>query len=352
MMGRNLWGALVLAASAAILSAGQALAAPAKPLFASTDVIHITIQGPISSLGQVPEKEEKSFPGALTVQGAHPETLAVSLSPRGITRRMNEVCSFKPIRVEFPAKPGAASLFKGQKRLKLVTHCRASENFQQYMLLEYAAYRMYNQLTPVSFNVRLASIDYVDPAGKPIVSRLGFFLEDLDDVAERNDLVELKTRERVLLSRLNAPAAGRMVMFEDFIGNLDWALTAGPAGTDCCHNSRLLGAKGATGGLITVPYDFDFSGMVDAPYAKPPDAVPVASVRVRRYRGYCRHNAEAQAAIADLVARRASLMAVLNEVPQLEERTRAKATKYLSGFFDQVATPADVTRFLSGCLGT
>jgi hypothetical protein len=338
-------------AALAAFSAGQALAAPAKPLFASNEVIHLTIKGPIAALGQVPANQETAFPGTLTVQGAQPETLAVSLSPRGITRRLRETCSFKPIRVEFPEKPGTGSLFKGQKRLKLVTHCRADPDFQQYMLLEYAAYRMYNQLTPASFNVRLAAIDYVDPAGKPIVSRLGFFIEDLDDVAERNDLHEFKTRERVPLSRLNPQAAGRMVMFEDFIGNLDWALTAGPAGTDCCHNSRLLGAKGAASGLITVPYDFDFSGMVDAPYAKPPDAVPVASVRVRRYRGYCRHNAEAQAAIADLVARRSSLMAVLNEVPQLEEKTRAKATKYLTGFYDQVATPTDVTKFLSGCLG-
>ena len=30
------------------------------------------------------------------------------------------------------------------------------------------------------------------------------------------------------------------------ISNLDWAMTVNAAGLDCCHNSRLIGAKGAT----------------------------------------------------------------------------------------------------------
>jgi hypothetical protein len=346
-------GALAAAALAIVLAAsatcGPVLAAPAKPLFASNEMIHLTLQGPIASLGQGPANIEKSVPGTLKVQGARPETLTVSLAPRGITRRRKEVCSFTPIRIEFPEKPGAASLFKGQKRLKLVTHCRPGADFQQFMLLEYAAYRMYNQLTPASFNVRLAAIDYVDPAGKPMISRLGFFIEDLDDVAERNDLEEFKTTGRAPVSSLNSPAAARFVIFQNFIGNLDWSMNVGPAGSECCHNSRLIGAKGAKTNLITVPYDFDFAGMVDAPYATPPEAIPVASVRVRRYRGYCRHNAETRAAVADLVARRAALMAVLDEVPQLEEGRRRKAAGYLAGFYDQVATPEDLAKLLSIC---
>ena len=69
------------------------------------------------------------------------------------------------------------SLFAGQRQLKLVTHCRASEGFQQYVLMEYATYRLYNQLTPMSFRARLAKIDYVAADGRPITSRVGFFLE-------------------------------------------------------------------------------------------------------------------------------------------------------------------------------
>ena len=39
-----------------------------------------------------------------------------------------------------------------------------------------------------------------------------------------------------------------------------------------------------------MPYDFDYSGLVDAPYAVPPDSIHLANVRVRRYRGFCLHN--------------------------------------------------------------
>jgi len=45
------------------------------------------------------------------------------------------------------------------------------------------------------------------------------------------------------------------------------------------------------------------------------------------------------------------LIAVLDTVPQLEDKTKAKASAYLSGFFDLVATPADVTKLIAPCLG-
>ena len=35
-----------------------------------------------------------------------------------------EICTFPPLRVEFAQPPAATSLFAGQKRLKLVTHCK------------------------------------------------------------------------------------------------------------------------------------------------------------------------------------------------------------------------------------
>ncbi len=107
------------------------------------------------------------------------------------------------------------------------------------------------------------------------------------------------------------------------ISNLDWAMTAGAAGEDCCHNSRLMGPEGATGastGLIPVPYDFDYAGLVNVPYAAPPDGIHVANVQVRRYRGFCAHNEEAKAFFAQISTRRDSLMAILNETPQLDEQ--------------------------------
>lgn len=304
------------------------------PLFASDAPLALTIRGPMSGL--VSNRDHGGRPATLTVAGG--ETLPITLSPRGITRRAKDICSFPPLRVEFTGRPPAASLFAGQHRLKLVTHCRPGEAFQQYPLLEYAAYRLYNRLTPFSFRVRLATIDYVDEDGKPYAKRVGFFIEDLDEIAARTGHARARTGDRIASGSLSAKDAARFAVFNFAISNLDWAMSAGPAGEGCCHNARLLESSA---GLLPIPYDFDFSGFVDAPYATPPEAVPVANVRVRRYRGYCRTNPDAAAIAADLVGRRAELLETLAATPGLDPRARDKAGKFLSASLDQLAKPAE-----------
>jgi hypothetical protein len=322
-----------------------------KPLFAGDDVLSLTLIGPLGTISR--DVGAKPVAGVLKVGGAAPESLPVILSVRGITRRKTDICSFPPLRVEFTEKPGPSSLFKGQKRLKLVTHCQRGVDFQQYLLLEYTAYRLYKALTPESFNVRLAKIDYTGKDGRPLTTRLGFFIEDVDDVAKRNGQERLRGLRRISVSQLDAPAAARYAVFEYMISNLDWAMTAGPAGADCCHNARLLGVEGTTGastGLIPVPYDFDYAGLVNAPYAVPPEGIRVANVKVRRYRGYCAHNEEAKAFLADISTRRASLIGILNETPQLEDRTRRNAAGYLGDFFEEAGSPSKVADFMKMCL--
>ncbi len=337
-------------ALAVLVSAAPALAAaePAKPLFASDNVIRITITGPVDVIAKAPESSRASYPGTVTVAGTA-EALPVQLAQRGITRRKSDVCQFPPLRVTFTGAPPAGSLFAGQRRLKLVTHCRAAESFQQYVLMEYATYRLYNQLTPMSIRARLAKIDYVAANGSPIVSRVGFFLEDIDDVARRNGLRAAKMGQRIPVSSLSAVDSARVGVFEYMIGNLDWAMQAGPAGDNCCHNMLPIGP--GPGGLVPVPYDWDFSGLVDAPYATPPDSINVISVRQRRYRGFCRHNNEARAAIASMRSQQAPLMATFAAVPGMDPRTVKKASAYLGGFFADIATDASAgAKLLKSCL--
>jgi hypothetical protein len=328
---------------AAFLSSAAAAGSP-TPLFSSDTPIRITIKGPMATLAS--DRSNASRPATLTVTGTS-ESLPVKLSVRGITRRQGDICQFPPLRLDFPQRPAPASLFGGQRRLKLVTHCRKSDDFQQKVLLEYAAYRLYNLMTPLSFRARLANIDYVDDNGRPYASRVGFFIEDGDDLARRNDLHEPKLGERVPVSQLEPRGAARFALFNYMIGNLDWSMRAGPAGESCCHNGRLLAAnKAGAGLLIPVPYDFDFSGLVDAPYATPPDAIPIGSVRERVYRGYCVHHNEARAIAADLSARRGELLGLFSTIAGMDARTRAKATDYLNGFFRDL----DSGKALKGCV--
>lgn len=340
--------ALVLALALLVSTAPVRAVEPAKPLFAADDVIRITIQGPVDSIAKAPEDSRQAYPGTVTVAGTA-EALPVQLAQRGITRRKGDVCQFPPLRVTFTTPPPAGSLFAGQRRLKLVTHCRAAEAFQQYVLMEYATYKLYNQLTPMSIRARLAKIDYIAANGAPIISRVGFFLEDIDDVARRNGLREAKMGARIPVSSLSAVDSGRVGVFEYMIGNLDWAMQAGPAGDTCCHNTLPIGP--GPNGLVPVPYDWDFSGLVDAPYATPPDSIDVRSVRQRRYRGFCRHNNEARAAIAAMRSQQAPLLATFAAVPGMDPKTAKKASAYLGGFFADIATDASAeAKLLKNCL--
>jgi len=331
----------------AVPGAVTAQAAP-KPLFASDAPIRFSIQGPINRIVSRAARNTEAEAATLTLAGPA-ETLPIRLSPRGLSRRTGDICQFPPLRVEFAQPPAATSLFAGQRRLKLVTHCRSGAGFQQHLLLEYAAYKIFNQLTPLSYRARLATVDYVEPNGKVSASRWGFLIEDLDDVAKRNGLAEARVGDRINATQLEPMQAARVALFQYMIGNLDWSMRAGPQGEGCCHNSRLLSGQGAA--LIPVAYDFDYSGMVDAPYALPPEQIPVRSVRIRYYQGYCRHNQQALAAAAELRSRRGAIEAAFAQIPGLEERTKAKAINYLGGFFADIATDDSVrSKILKKCL--
>jgi len=337
---------------AAFACLGLAIGAPAqaaeKPLFASADRIHIAIQAPLSTLIR-----NRSYQGKIggTLVDPGGQRLPISLQLRGITRRTSEVCGFPPLRVEFTSPPPASSLFAGQKKLKLVNQCRGGSAYRQYILLEYAAYRMYNLLTPRSFRAKLADVDFSDASGKPIASQAGFFLEDLDDVAHRNGMKQVKGGDRIPFSWLSSPDAARYALFQHMIGNHDWSMRAGPVGKNCCHNAELIGV-GAPGQTIPVPYDFDFSGMVDAPYATPPAELSIPDVKSRFYRGYCAHNGDVLGAARQMRAEQPQIVGVLSQVPGLEPRMQQRAAAYLARFFADIDTDADVSsKILKRCLG-
>jgi hypothetical protein len=338
---------------ASLIAAAVSLALPAAahaddPLFASNEQIQLTMKAPFSALFRN-RQSDQMIPGMLTDPTGR--ALPISLKLRGITRRTSEVCDFPPVRVEFTVPPPPSSVFAGQKGLKLVTHCRNSGSFQQNVLLEYGAYKMYNVLTPHSFRVRLASINYQDADGRPIVTRVGFFIEPLKDVAKRNGTIVTHGPPRIPTTDLTPVDAGRYAMFQHLIANHDWSMRAGPQGDDCCHNAELIGPLGP-GTAMPIPYDFDFSGLVDAPYASPPDELRIRDVRERLYRGYCMHNEEALAAARQFREMRPQMIAALTSVPGLEARTAQKATSFLDGFFADAATDQSVQdKMLKRCIG-
>ncbi|HET9335177.1 MAG TPA: hypothetical protein VFO12_02080 [Sphingomicrobium sp.] len=318
------------------------------PLFANDNPIRLTIKGPIGAIARKAEDSMQPHEAMMTL-AAPAEVYPIRLSARGLSRRKSGICQFPPLRVELAQPAPAGSLFAGQRRLKLVTHCRSSEGFQQHLLLEYSAYRIFNLISPLSYRARLATVDYVEANGKPITTRWGFLIEDLDDLARRNGLTAPRVADRIPKEQLEPMQGGRVALFQYMISNFDWSMRAGPAGEGCCHNHRLL-AGGPK--LVPVAYDFDYSGLVDAPYAVPPEGIKVNNVRDRLYRGYCIHNQGAVAAAAELRARRPAIEALYDQIPGMSPATQRKAVGFLSRFFNEIATDDSVrAKILKDCIG-
>jgi hypothetical protein len=342
----------LVAAALATLSAAPVHAAP-KPLFASQETLKLRVEAPLGSLIGAAPHSTAPFDGKLTLLEPTPETLSIQLSARGISRRNPENCDFPPLKIEFKEKPGGASLFKGQKSLKLVTHCRSDFKYQDYNLLEYAAYKILNVLTPASFRVRLAEIDYVEAkSGAVRIHRHGFLVEDASEMAERNGLKEVKA-DRIEPGQVSASATAKSDLLQYLLGNLDWSDFAAVPGTNCCHNVKLLGtAPDSRRELIPVPYDFDSSGFVNAPYANPPTGVPVKTVRSRYFRGLCQFNAQTTEAAHQMLQNQAAVLSAVTDTPALSEGRKKSTTEYLEAFFSDISDPARLQhQILDHCRG-
>ncbi|MEM1381180.1 MAG: hypothetical protein AAGH41_11225 [Pseudomonadota bacterium] len=320
-------------------------------LFRSDEPITIRFEGPIRQIVRdMQAPDPKPYPATLQLAGESPETLPITLTPRGNSRRDRETCRFPPLRVRFPEKPGKSSLFRKQKSIKLVVHCKDSRAYEQYVLLEYLAYRLFNVITPQSLNVRLARIEYVnDDNGRTLTERWGFFIEDIDDMADRIGRKEVEIPD-IDIVMLDPEAAARVSVFQYMIGNLDWSVVSGSGDDPCCHNGKLVGDPDALINLIPVPYDFDFSGLVDTAYAAPPSRFKLRSVRDRKYRGFCNYTEQTRAAIALFQEREQALLAEIDQITDLSDSQKGKARRYIESFFKDIATPERAERnILNAC---
>jgi hypothetical protein len=328
-----------------------ATAAAAKPhLFGDEAPLKIVITGPFPTIVRLAATSTKLYSATLTVtdDGAPPQTVAIQIAARGHSRRQ-EYCSFPPILLRFDKPTARGTLFQGQHKLKLTTYCKPPQDYEQRIVLEYLAYKIYNLITPMSFRVRAAEVTFRGSESDAGVTRFGFLIEDPDDLAARNDAARLKVlTHQVAVAQLDPRATARAELFEFLIANFDWEFLAASAGEDCCHNIRLIAAKGATAatasGVVPAPYDFDSSGFVDSPYAEIPAGLGIGRVTERVYRGYCASNGEIAPVVQEYNDHRAAIMALINGDPRLDEHFRTKTDHFVDGFYTTINDPPRLQR--------
>ncbi len=344
----------------AVLLCGRALSAqepaanrpvpPRAPLFESNEVLDLTVEGPLTRVFQERDEEEKtSYDGVIRYHAPGailPETFDVELRTRGHFRLRISTCPFPPIRLHFEREQLEQTIFASQHRIKMVTHCRTnSAEYEQYVLREYLAYRIYNLFTEESFRVRLARVTYIDTDGEmETVTRYGLLLEDADAMAARNGYDELEV-PGVQPDQMHRAALIRFELFQYMIGNTDWDPFAPEPGDDCCHNTVPIGSL-RDFVVLPVPYDFDFAGLVNAEYALPNPRLLIRTVRHRRYWGLCRPPEEIDAALPAFQERREAVLELARSIPGLTPASVRDATDYIEEFYETIGNPNRVEREL------
>jgi hypothetical protein len=304
-------------------------------LFQSADTLQVEISAPLSTL--VRERSESEYlPGTFSYDAfdGTPVELDLRVRTRGNFRHRN--CDFPPLTLNFRRSQVEGTLFDGQNKLKLVGHCKITRRYEQSVLREYLAYRLLNILTDLSFRVRLLQVTWVDSEGRRgRMVRNAFLIESRDRLARRIGLEEQEI-ESAEISAVRPDHLNLTSLFQYLIGNVDFSPIAVAEGP-CCHNYEMFGT--GPDALAAIPFDFDFSGFVNAPNAIPDVERGIERVGQRLYRGYCVNNAYVEDSVARFDKARDELYALVADQEELEPNVRESIAEYMDGFYAVIDDP-------------
>lgn len=334
---------------AAALAAAVVLAVPASgqdsaPLFAANDILSFRLETDFGAVFKERGQESKEYPAKLSYTAADgsPVTLDIEVRTRGNFRLRPQTCGFPPLRLDFPKGKVENTIFAGQNKLKLTVHCQDRRNYEQNLLLEYLIYRVFNLLTDQSFRARLAKFTYVDAAGKrDTLTRYAFFVENDSLMAARlgGTILDIEgvhdeSTERDQITRIS--------VFEYFIGNTDWSVWG-------LHNIVLVAAPNNQV-PTAVPYDFDWSGVISAPYARPDARLAIKTVRERLFRGYCRTPEELAPVFQRFGEKKEAIYELYRNQEGLDPKVRDDALEYYDEFYKVINDQRAVNReFIRSC---
>lgn len=252
--------------------------------------------------------------------------LDIDLRTRG-NFRLNK-CYFPPLKIKIDKDEGKGTLFKGNKKLKLVMPCLLNNDNNDYVIKEYMAYKMYEIITPYHFKTRLVDLKMDEIKGKKTRAHdlYGIFIEDDKKVAKRFDGKVVKRNIHPIAQ--DALSSVRNSFFQFMIGNIDYS-------TAVQHNGKILYINK---NLIPVPYDFDLSGLVNASYATVPivNGEPlVSSNQERLYRGFKRDPKIIAQVRKEFIDNKIKLLDIMynSKVYMEDQKEFSNAKIFISSFF-------------------
>ncbi|MCC6725801.1 MAG: hypothetical protein IT258_14925 [Saprospiraceae bacterium] len=248
--------------------------------------------------------------------------------PRGKFRRMT--CDFPPLKLKFSKQELEAAGLTEMNEIKLVTHCLNDKDLSRDLIFrEYLTYKLYNELTPNSLRVQLAKITYRDKTNPDYrMTRYGFLIEDEEEFGWRT-AGQVSEKMGTNASALSASQEKLASVFQYMIGNTDWSI-------EMLRNVEVL--EKTDGRLIPVPYDFDFSGVVLAPYARPNVDVGQKRVGERVFMGNSKSAQELYATLNYFRNKKEDLFKMVEDFSLLDSSSKEEISGYLMSFYQEIET--------------
>ncbi|MDX1478786.1 MAG: hypothetical protein R3301_13830 [Saprospiraceae bacterium] len=301
----------------ALVAPGAAQLPSAFDLFASDSVLHVRLTTDLKLL--VKQKDVEIYQPATLELFRPGDTLVreVLIRARGNIRK--QVCYYPPIRIKFSKHDYSYN------KVKWVNACRDTEAYDQMLLKEFLAYRLFATLTHKSFRTHVLQVEYVD-SGRDSASFVqhAFVIEPAESLADR--LGGRVHEPRVLREEYMDPEQlALFTMFQYMIANTDWNFSNR-------HNMEIITSP-ETQTLLPIPYDFDYSGFVHPPYAVPHETVPIESVSQRYNKAYCLSDEICESTRTLLLSKKDALLATCLATPHLTKRTERFAVSFVEEFF-------------------
>lgn len=268
-------------------------------------------------------------------------TKNIRIKARGNMRRKH--CNLPPFWLNVSKSDINLDHIAGAKKVKIVSHCNNSNIYDDFILKEYLAYKIFNLLTDRSFRVRLVNLTLVNTNKKNKESNsLVFMIEPLELLTQRLSSIPLKM-DNLNFHQMDSLSLDMLCFFQYMIGNTDFSITKR-------HNVKLLITKDFKETRpFPVPYDFDYSGLVNAYYAETDEFFNLSNVQERYYRGMCRSDADFQKLIDYYLQMEDEIISLVSSFEYLDKKSRNEVIDYIEQFYSELKDPVFLENIRRTC---
>ena len=290
------------------------------------DVLSIEIEADFNYF-QENRRSQEEHEGKVTFvdNDGNENTWNVDINIRGKYRRMFSK-GIPPLKINFKKKELTAAGFAKHDDLKLVTIFNDKEDHQA-LIKEYLTYKIYNKLSPYSYRVQLLEIKLKDINTGKSNKQYGFIIEDTSQLEQRMRIEKIELEEQFLVEHCDIEQIEQVALFQYMIGNGDWSVMKK-------KNIKLFRKDGK---IICIPYDFDFCGLVNAPYAVPNNAYDIKSVKERIFLGFSDDINELKNSIQLLEGYKEIIINLTKKFKKLNRKNKAEALEYINTYYTDIS---------------